>query len=88
MLELLVPNAAKAIMAERHKFLESGSWEKATSIARSNAYSQLGAGPDHLRYMIQYSGGGPARHQASQACPDIQGAWGNQLHKQPHRVIK
>ena len=52
MLELLVPNAAKAIMAERHKFLESGSWEKATSIARSNAYSQLGAGPDHLRYMI------------------------------------
>jgi len=72
MLELLVPNAAKAIMAERHKFLESGSWEKATSIARSNAYS----------------GAGPARHQASQACPDIQGAWGNQLHKQPHRVIK
>ena len=37
MLELLVTNAAKAIMAERHKFLESGSWEKATSIARSNA---------------------------------------------------
>jgi hypothetical protein len=45
MLELLVPNAAKAIMAERHKFLESGSWEKAPSIARSNAYSQLRAGP-------------------------------------------
>ena len=37
MLELLVPNAAKAIMAERHRFLESGSWENATSIERSNA---------------------------------------------------
>ena len=72
MLELLVPNAPKAIMAERHKFLESGSWEKATSIARSNAYS----------------GGGPAWHQASQACPAIQGLWGDQLHKQPHRVIR
>ena len=53
MLELLVPNAAKATMAEEHKFLESGNWEKATSIARSNAYS----------------GGGPAWHQLSQGCP-------------------
>ena len=32
MLELLVPNAAKATMAEEHKFLESGNWEKATSL--------------------------------------------------------
>ena len=72
MLELLNPNAAKATMAEEHKLPESGNWEKATSIARSNVYN----------------GGGPAWHQVLQGCPTIQGRWGSQLHKQPQRVIK